>query len=77
MRPPAHLIGVVWSHGIALGSPVVPDEKRTLIASWGSRVTLARRSSAAEEVLEGRVARPEGGPLPFTGRRRDDHGSPR
>ncbi len=35
----AALIGVSCVHGIALGSPVVPDENRTLVIDSGSAAT--------------------------------------
>src|ERR1017187_8370423 len=39
-----HLMGVVWSHGMALGSPVVPEEKRILVVSSGAHAAASNRS---------------------------------
>ena len=42
----AHLTGVEWVQGIALGSPVVPDENRMLVGASGSQATGENASSA-------------------------------
>src|ERR1039458_3745352 len=44
MPSDAHLMGVVWSHGMALGSPVVPEEKRILVASSCAHAAASNRS---------------------------------
>src|SRR5579859_6859807 len=41
----AHLMGVIWVHGMAFGSLVVPDEKRMFIGSLGWRTSASIVSS--------------------------------
>src|SRR3954447_11299138 len=56
----AALIGVVWSQGIALGSPVVPEEKRMIVRAEGSRGTGVKSSrgerKSSQERSPGRSA---------------------
>ena len=47
----AALTGVSWVHGIALGSPVVPDENRTLVTRSGlagHRVEVVRLAAVCQ-----------------------------
>ncbi len=45
-----HLMGVSWVQGMALGSPVVPEEKRTLVRAVGLGRARSEGGCPAEEI---------------------------
>jgi hypothetical protein len=67
----ADLSGVVWSQGIAFGSPVVPDENRIVLYAAGSRATVVS-SVSSERNSSHRLVREELLPrdIPLAQRRR-------